>query len=175
MGRSLGRCVGVLGWALEANLCPENRNRHYGKSTPTQRKSRSQIGSKIDSKSARNWCQNGRKSIPNRPQTGSKSVLGGSGGVLGRSLGVLGGPVPSWGDPEGSSGRLGAVLGPSWGCLGPSWGRLGPSWGLPGGSPGSPGEDFGVHFSSFSGLGLQAVWGSIFIRILSGFLSVLGE
>ena len=167
MGRSLGRCLGDLGWALEANLCPENRNRHYGKSTPTQRKNRSQIGSKIDSKSARNWCQNGRKSIPNRPQTGSKSVLGGSGGVLGRSLGVLGGPVPSWGDPEGSSGRLGAVLGPSWGCLGPSWGRpgavLGPSWavlGPPGGVPGASGGGF---------------WGAFFFFFRSWLASRLGE
>ena len=138
MGRSLGRSLGVLGWSLEANLCPENRNRHYGKSTPKQRKNRSQIGSKIDSKSARNWCQNGRKSIPNRPQTGSKSVLGGSGGVLGRSLGVLGVPCRLGGIPRGprvvlgpSWGRPGAVLGLSWAVLGPSWGRLGASRGGP--------------------------------------------
>ena len=87
--------------------------------------------------------------------------------------------MPSWGDPEGSSGRLGAVLGPSWGRLGVVLGRPGAVLGRlgasRGGSPGPPGEDFGVHFSSFSGLGLQAVWGSIFIRILNGFLSVLGE
>ena len=171
MGRSLGRCLGDLGWALEANLCPENRNRHYGKSTPKQRRNRSQIGSKIDSKSARNWCQNGRKSIPNRPQTGSKSVLGGVWGGLGAIFGGLGGSRAVLGGSRG-------VLGSSWSRPGPAWAVLGPSWAVlepPGGSPGPPGEDFGVHFSSFSGLGLQAVWGSSFIRILSGFLSVLGE
>ena len=141
------------------------------KSVPNRFKNRLHIGSElvpkrpqIDPKPAPNWL----KICLGGVWGGLEAIFGGLGGsraVLGGSRGVLG---SSWG-------RLGAVLGPSWGCLGPSWGRLGPSWGLPGGSPGPPGEDFGVHFSSFSGLGLQAVWGSSFIRILSGFLSVLGE
>ena len=168
MGRSLGRCLGDLGWALEANLCPENQNRHYGKSTPKQRKNRSQIGSKIDSKSARNWCQNGRKSIPNRPQTGSKSVLGGSGGVLGRSLGVLGSPVPSWGDPEGSSGRLGAVLGPSWGRLGVVLGRPGAGLGRLGASRGGPrglrGRILGCIFILFPVLACKPFGGAVLLE-----------
>ena len=160
MGRSLGRCLGDLGWALEANLCPENRNRHYGKSTPKQRKNRSQIGSKIDSKSARNWCQNGRKSIPNRPQTGSKSVLGGVWGGLGAIFGGLGGSRAVLGGSRGvlgsSWGRPGAVLGLSWAVLGPSWAVLGP----PGGVPGASGGGF---------------WGAFFFFFRSWLASRLGE